>query len=111
MDFIGRGSENSADYSLVQDSSFGKHCHFTVKGRVSLNESSHLEAALVKAAEAGYTEIVIDMSLVSQLSSVGIRVLLSMHKRMKKINGRLRIENPSENVKNVIGMIALDELL
>jgi len=113
MDFIGRNrsNDNMTDYSLVEDSSSETQCHFSVKGRVSVNESMHLEKVLEDAVEAGFLDIIINMSLVSQLSSVGIRVLLSIHKKLKSKYGKLRIENPSENVSNVIGMVALDELL
>ena len=99
------------DYSLVEDSNNEDSCHYTVKGRVSVNESLHFEKVLEGATEAGFKDIVINMSLVSQLSSVGIRVLISMNKRLKSKGGKLRIENPSENVRNVIGMVALDDLL
>ena len=113
MDFIGRnrGNDNVTDYSLIEDSRTENSCHFTVRGRVSVNESSHLENALKDAVEEGITDIIINMNLVSQLSSVGIRVLITMHKIMRAKRGRLRIESPSENVRNVIGMVALNELM
>ena len=61
--------------------------------------------------DAGYTNIIANMTQVSYLSSSGIRVLLSTFKKALKLEGQFRIERPSENVKNVLGIAALDEML
>jgi len=113
MDFIGRqgSGSNSGEFSIVQDNSYGASCHFTLSGQVSTNEAAFMESSLEKAMQQGCTNIVVNMCLVSYFSSAGIRVVLSMYKRLKNKGGKLQIENPSENVKNVIGMTALDELL
>ncbi len=70
-----------------------------------------MQSVLDNAFNEGCTHIVINMSLVYLFSSAGIRVIIAMYKRLKKIDGKLRIEAPSDNVKNVLGMTALDELL
>lgn len=115
MDFVGRDrkSDGQVDFNISKKSHDFTTCTFTVKGRISVNESSSLEDAINEAIGQGYTRINIDMKQVSFLSSVGIRVLLAKYKELKSKsrNGRLAIKNPSENVRNVIGAIALDEML
>jgi anti-anti-sigma factor len=99
------------DFSFVQDSRNGQKCRFTLKGQVSIKEASEMEHKLGRAAESGCNHIIIDMCSVSMFTSAGIRVVLAMYKKLKGLGGKLQIENPSENVRNVIGMTALDELL
>ena len=115
MDFVGRSreSDGQVDYSISRKSHDFTTCTFTVNGRISLNESSNMEDAINEAIGQGFTRINLDMKNVSFLSSVGIRVLLAKYKelRSKSRHGRLKIKNPSENVRNVIGAIALDEML
>lgn len=99
------------EFSFTEDRCEGKQRFYTLKGRISTNEATYMQSVLDNAFNAGCTHIVINMSLVYLLSSAGIRVILGMYKRLKKIDGKLQIEAPSENVKNVLGMTALDELL
>ena len=98
-------------FSFVEDSRSETTCRFTLKGRVSINEASFMEKTLENAVQAGCNHLIINMCLVDWFSSAGIRVILAMYKKLKLRGGVLQIENPSENVQNVIGMTALDELL
>jgi anti-anti-sigma factor len=99
------------EFSFVEDSRDGKMCRFTLKGQVSIKEASEMEHKLERAAESGCNNIIINMCFVTMFTSAGIRVVLSMFKKLKGLGGKLQIENPSESVRNVIGMTALDELL
>ncbi len=84
---------------------------FTLKGPVNTIGASTLQYRLEDTLDAGYTNIIANMTQVSYLSSSGIRVLLSTFKKALKLEGQFRIERPSENVKNVLGIAALDEML
>ena len=99
------------EFSFVKDSHNDQMCRFILKGQVSIKEASEIEHKLERAVESGCNHIIIDMCFVSMFTSAGIRVVLSMYKKLKGLGGKLQIENPSENVRNVIGMTALDELL
>ena len=104
-------SSNKDEFEFNQDSRSGGTYRFTAKGRVSVKEASHMEFKLGNAIEDGAKQIIINMCFVKAFSSAGIRVVLAMHKKLRAMGGALKIENPSENVRNVIGMVALDELL
>ncbi|MDR2598644.1 MAG: STAS domain-containing protein [Oscillospiraceae bacterium] len=113
MDTITRIGYNAdkSGFSFTEESSTRTRCYYVMKGRVSVREASHIEHKLKKAVELGYTNVVINMCFVETLSSAGIRALLTMYKKFNDIGGSLQIENPSENVQNVLGLTALDELL
>jgi anti-anti-sigma factor len=99
------------EFSFVEGRRNGQECRFIMKGQVSIKEASEMELKLGRAIGSGHYHIVIDMCSVSMFTSAGIRVVLSMYKKLKGLGGKLRIENPSVSVRNVIGMSALDELL
>ena len=70
-----------------------------------------LQKKLDDALEYGKNQIIVNMAMVNFLSSTGIRVLLSTYKNAIKNGGTFHIDNPSENVINVLGMTALDEMM
>ena len=109
----GNDKNNSGgdQFSFIKDSEYGGTRHFVLKGRIFANEAAYMERELDHALWLGCKRIVIDMSLVKVFTSGGIRVILATYKKIKATGGTLQIEAPSENVKNVIGMVALDELL
>ena len=113
MHFINKGRESSDEneFSFTEDNRSGRTAYFALKGHVGLHEASFMEDVLEKTARPGCNRIIINMCLVKSFSSAGIRVILAMYKKLKKMGGTLQIDNPSENVKNVIGLTALDELL
>ena len=84
---------------------------FTIKGRVDSVYALPIQEKLEEAIKNGVTKIILNMSQVEYLSSAGIRVILKAHRDVKKAGGTFGIEKPSSNVKNVIGMAALNELL
>ena len=51
------------------------------------------------------------MSCVEYISSAGIRVLLGASKKMKLINGIIRIMKPNEMVQEVFEMTGLSDML
>ncbi|MCL2013515.1 MAG: STAS domain-containing protein [Oscillospiraceae bacterium] len=99
------------EFGFTEDKRDGDTYYFTLKGRVSVNESLYMEQELKKAVQQGCTHIIINMCRVTVFPSAAIRVILAMYQKLKNMSGTLQIENPSENVQNVIGMTALEELL
>jgi len=86
-------------------------CRFTVKGRIDSNSADSLLFKLENALKDGQKAIILNMSQVDYLSSIGIRVILKIYKQANEEGGTFKIERPSEIVKNVLGMVALKEML
>ncbi len=85
--------------------------YLNVQGKVGSLEAPNLERKLNEALDKKPDLLVLDMSLVNFLSSGGIRVLLNTYKKALSAGKKFRIAHPSENVINVLGMVALDEML
>ena len=100
----------NGDFLITEDST-PDIVNLFIKGRIDFANSSAFQYQLEKNIKNGVKKIVANMSQVEFLSSAGIRVILLTHKTMLKTGGSFGIEEPSECVKNVLNMVALNELL
>ena len=99
------------EFSVTEDTSDPAVRRLFVKGRVTSTTADVLQYSLDEAVGEGKGRVVVNMQSVLFLSSAGIRILLMCLKKAKGGGGSFFVERPSENVKNVLGMTALDELL
>jgi len=83
----------------------------TVQGRIDSTNAVELGDKLEQALKRGQTTIILNMLRVEYLCSTGIRVILKAYKEAKAAGGKVNIEKPSECVKNVLGLVALNEML
>ena len=84
---------------------------YDIKGRITTTTTSKFEKTLDDALEIGYKNIVMNMAEVTIMTSVGIRIILKTFKEANKEGRRLLIEDPSEVVKNVLGLSNLAQML
>jgi anti-anti-sigma factor len=83
----------------------------TVSGRLDAYWADHLTRALDEAIRGGADRVRLDLSGVSFVSSVGLRVLVKFYKQLRGIHGTLAVTNPSAAVARVLGLAGLDVLL
>ena len=98
-------------FSITEDKSDSKTGKLIIKGPVSSTNADVLNNEIDKLLKSDRNCIILNMGEVSFLASGGIRVLLKYHKQSRSLNFSFNIEAPSENVRNVLGMVALDEML
>jgi anti-anti-sigma factor len=96
---------------VITESISGGVCRIIAKGRVDANSADSLLFTLENVLKKGQKTIVLNMLQVEYLSSIGIRVILKIFKQAAEAGGTFKIEEPSEIVKNVLGMVALNEML
>jgi len=99
------------DFSITEDGPDSEIRRLFVKGRVTSANADVLQYNLEAVVGEGEGCVVVNMQSVQFLSSAGIRVLLLLQRKAKSGGGSFFVERPSENVKNVLGMTALDALL
>jgi len=95
----------------ITEKTIGDINKFYAKGRIDSNSAGTLQETLDKAIEEGKKNIILNMLQVEYLSSIGIRAMLKTYKQAENLGGSFKIESPSEIVKNVLGMVALNQLL
>jgi len=98
------------ELEIIEEESNGT-VKYTLKGRVNAASADDLLYKLETAVNEGHINILVNMSHIEYLSSIGIRVILKIYKQTAEKGGSFKIERPSENVKNVLGMVALKDML
>ena len=99
------------EFFEISKTKIGKVARFRIKGRISSSTSVRFARELNSALSMGDNEMILDMSGVQFLSSLGIRTILSTYKQCVATGGKLQITNPPPNVVNVLGIAALNTML
>ena len=81
-----------------------------ITGRLDTTTSPNLDSVINELPE-DTKELVFDMSGVEYISSAGIRVLLRAYKKMNFNQGKTRIENFNDIVREVFEMTGLLQML
>jgi len=89
----------------------GVTCRIIAKGRIDANNAELLQNKLDEVLKDGQKSIILNMAQIEYLSSIGVRIILKTYKEALKVTSTFKIESPSKIVKNVLGMVALKQLL
>ena len=83
----------------------------TCKGRLDANRAGHLNDYIDRLVREGHYHISLDLSGIEYLSSAGIRTLVSQYKNINAVNGHFYIPEMSDNVKQVLQMVGIFDML
>lgn len=81
-----------------------------INGRIDSTNATRLGDALNEQIDAGRHQVVVDLAQVEYMSSAGLRELVSAVKKLRNLNGDLRIASPSPRVKEVLDIAGLDAI-
>lgn len=84
---------------------------FTIIGRITTTTANEFDKRLDDELFYGLNNIILNMSQVTLLTSTGLRVILKTYKKAENAGGRLQIEAPSENVRKVLELSMLEQML
>jgi anti-sigma B factor antagonist len=79
-----------------------------VIGRVDSDSTPTLDQSVEKALASGRNQIILDLSGVQYMNSVGLRELVQLWKRVQNTGGALIVANPSERVKRLLELVGLE---
>ena len=108
--YLWRENMKNDNIEIIEETEDGI-CKITVKGRIDSNNADYFLNKLENTMNEGNKVIVLNMSRVEYLSSIGIRMILKIYKQAAETGGKFNIERPSEIVKNILGMTALNEMM
>ena len=100
----------NGNFVITQENNDG-NTKLIIQGRLDSINAVELEQKLQAVRSEGQTNIVLNMLRVEYLSSTGIRIILKAYKEAQASGRKFGIEQPSEWVKNVLGLVALTEML
>lgn len=101
-------SESMTDLKIEQK---GDVFILRIKGRLDAVSSLYAEKKIFEAINNGQNFLLLDMAGVSYLSSAGMRMLLSITKRLRTMSGKLAICSVTTNVVDVLKMSGFDHAL
>ncbi len=82
-----------------------------VSGKLDANEVGNHAWQLYGLLNNCKTPVILNLSGVSFLSSLGIRMLITAAKDIQRNGHSLKVENPSPEAEKVIRLAGLDELI
>lgn len=80
-------------------------------GMLDASGGAVVDSTLQELIRSGASQVVLDMSGLTFLSSAGIRVLLTAFNQLKKLNGRFAVANPPAEIQNVLQMTGILKML
>ena len=86
------------------------HALIEVSGRLDVTNSPLLEQSAEECV-AKTAHIVMDIAGVEYISSAGLRVLLTVHKKCAQQNGRFVVINPNEFARELFEMTGFADVL
>jgi len=95
------------EYSVVEDDGF--KC-VTVTGRIDALSSAEIQKGFDRLILAGERVILVDFTSVNYVSSAGLRLLLSVQKKLKTIGGEIVLLKPVPSVLEVFKISGLDQI-
>ena len=95
------------EYSVVEDDGF--KC-VTVTGRIDALSSAEIQKGFDRLILAGERVILVDFTLVNYVSSAGLRLFLSVQKKLKAIGGEIVLFKPVPSVLEVFKISGLDQI-
>lgn len=89
----------------------GKEQTIFLEGRLDANWAGHLDDYLNGLVMEGSHHLILNMAGVQYLSSAGIRILITQHKKIKRIGGLFVLEALSGPVADVLTMTGMISIL
>jgi anti-anti-sigma factor len=82
-----------------------------INGRLDAVSSPHAERKVFDYINNGQYKLLLDFAGVDYLSSAGMRMLLSVSKKLKTLSGRLVLFSVTMNVMDILKMSGFDHVL
>lgn len=82
----------------------------SVDGRLDTVTAPELAAAIAEI-EDGVKELVFDFSELEYVSSAGLRVILSTHKKLDAEGGKLVVRHPNDMIQSIFALTGFIEIL
>ncbi len=95
----------------LSQNELGERVIIRCEGRLDAMTSPQLETAMNTWVEKKRNHILIDFSRIDYLSSAGMRLLLSMTKRLRADHGKLALCSIHDDVMEIIKMAGFEQIL
>lgn len=80
-------------------------------GRLDRDGAEAIDGDLTRLAAAAPAKVIVDLSRVTFIASVGMRTLISLAKAQSGLGGRLVLLDPAPNVRETLTTAGLDTII
>ncbi len=88
----------------------GDTCVVAVEGQLIVGNRQELKQRVLDELERGERKFLVDFSHTGYIDSSGLGVLVSLSKRIRELNGDLRLSNLNDDLKTLFELTKLDTL-
>lgn len=81
-----------------------------LKGRLDVHLSLEIEQAVNELIDNGDINLLFDLEKVVYLSSSGLRIFIAAMRKLKDLNGQLKLANLTSSVKKIFKVVELIDL-
>ncbi len=88
--------------------------HVSAAGRLDLDNAVEYGSKIkdfIEDSEEQITEVTLDFTEITFISSFGLKVILELYKQLKDQNGSIKLKNVPEQIKNSFKMVGFDKFL
>ncbi len=96
---------------IINRENQGNTVSLKCEGRLDANWAGHLNDYIDGLVREGHYHISLNLTGIEYLSSIGIRSLVTQYKNLQAINGHFFIAAMSANVKEVLDMVGMGDML
>ena len=97
--------------NITEEKLQGEVTKINLSGRMDIEGVGQIEIKFTGMCAAPRMAIIVDMSAVPYMSSIGIRALLMNAKAVSRRGGKFVLLSPEPNVKNVLVSTGIDKLI
>lgn len=88
----------------------GDTCVVSVEGQLIVGNRQELKQKVLEALDQGERKFVVDFAATGYIDSSGLGVLVSLSKRIRELNGELRLAHLNEDLRTLFELTKLDTL-
>lgn len=103
--------DNKEELVRIKSEVKGEIMVLKLAGRLDAVSSPQAEREVFDLINEGHYKLLVDFSTVDYLSSAGMRMLLSVTKKLRTLSGKLVICSVNRNVMDVLKMSGFDHVL
>ena len=96
------------EYSIDKDNG---NCRMTIKGDINFEASKELKEIFDSLLKEDIKNITLDLTDVPVSNSTGIGTLLMLYKKLKQIDGTLKIEGIHQNLYSMLKLVKIDSII
>jgi len=99
--------ETGMGFSVKKD---GDTCVVQVEGQLIVGNRQELKQRVLDELERGERKFLVDFRETGYIDSSGLGVLVSLSKRIRELDGELRLSNLNEDLRSLFELTKLDTL-